>query len=252
MHLRATSPAVAVEQVNKAIDIMNNTNATSLKSVEKLELLAEKTFVGNGMVREDDNTYKNLKNMSNNIEESSNPSAACSYVYAQTAAVDIYRRNIIETGKLWGENCIFFECGSIKGDINTGLDLSDAYREVDRMNLVNQNEKMPTLCFDLDGVIFLREKDNDYEKSKPNEAVISMVNELHTLGCYIKLHSARGAESGIDWEKITIDKLNEYGVLYHELTLTKPSAEIYIDDKAWSLSMLRKYMDKKSNNGGNK
>ena len=40
---------------------------------------------------------------------------------------------------------------------------------------------MPTLCFDLDGALFLREKDNDYEKSKPNEAVISMVNELHTL-----------------------------------------------------------------------
>ena len=51
VHLRATSPAVAVEQVNKAIDIMKNTNATSLKSAEKLELLAEKTVVGKGMVR---------------------------------------------------------------------------------------------------------------------------------------------------------------------------------------------------------
>ena len=79
-----------------------------------------------------------------------------------------------------------------------------------------------------------------------------MVNELHTEGCYIKLHSARGAESGIDWERITKQKLNEYGVLYHELTLTKPSADIYIDDKAWSLSMVERYLNDRLNKGGGK
>ena len=54
-----------------------------------------------------------------------------------------------------------------QGDINTGLDLSDAYREVDRVRLLDSEEIRPTLCFDLDGVIFLREKHNDYEKSEP-------------------------------------------------------------------------------------
>ena len=66
------------------------------------------------MVEQNSVTYKDLVNMTNNIEESSKPSAECSYVYAQTAAIDIYRRNVIESGKLWGDNCIFFECGSIK------------------------------------------------------------------------------------------------------------------------------------------
>ena len=33
---------------------------------------------------------------------SSTLSQRCQMIYAQTAAIDIYRRNVIESGKLWG------------------------------------------------------------------------------------------------------------------------------------------------------
>ena len=38
----------------------------------------------------------------------------------------------------------------------------------------------------------------------------------------------------IDWYKLTEEQLNNWGVKFHDLYLTKPHADIYIDDKGIS------------------
>ena len=44
--------------------------------------------------------------------------------------------------------------------------------------------------------------------------------------------SARGSTTGIDWRPTTERPMREWGVRYHVLVLGKPSADVYVDDKA--------------------
>ena len=64
------------------------------------------------------------------------------------------------------------------------------------------------------------------------DIVDNFLNQLYEEGHTIKLFTARGAQTGIDWREITEEKLAEWGVKYHELLMTKPHADIFIDDKA--------------------
>ena len=43
--------------------------------------------------------------------------------------------------------------------------------------------------------------------------------------------TARGFVTKINWYELTASQLEKWGVQYHELYLTKPHADIYIDDK---------------------
>lgn len=86
-------------------------------------------------------------------------------------------------------------------------------------------------AIDIDDTICIP-KDGLYAKYEPIERAIEMVNLLYKQGNTIKLFTARGARTGIDWRDITQTKLKEWGVLYHELLMTKPHADVFIDDKA--------------------
>ena len=44
--------------------------------------------------------------------------------------------------------------------------------------------------------------------------------------------TARGANSGINWEELTIDQLDSWDVKYHSLNMGKPHYDVWIDDKA--------------------
>jgi len=86
-------------------------------------------------------------------------------------------------------------------------------------------------CFDIDGTL-CSNTDGDYSKAQPFYEVIAQVNRLYDEGHRILLYTARGATTGIDWREATKRQLEEWDVHYHALFMGKPTADIYIDDKA--------------------
>jgi|GEM_PF-1332237 len=86
-------------------------------------------------------------------------------------------------------------------------------------------------CFDIDGTLCTN-TEGDYSNAQPFYEVIARVNQLYDEGHRILLHTARGSTTGIDWRQVTLDQLKEWNVRYHELFMGKPTADVYIDDKA--------------------
>lgn len=88
-------------------------------------------------------------------------------------------------------------------------------------------------CFDIDGTL-CSNTFGKYEKAKPIQNRINFVNRLYEEGHIIKLFTARGSTTKIDWRQLTESQLIEWGVKYTSLKLGKPEADIYIDDKGLS------------------
>ena len=102
-------------------------------------------------------------------------------------------------------------------------------------------------CFDIDGTICTMDPDHDYHKATPFEDVVAEINRLHDAGHTIRLATARGNGSGIDWTIVTHEQLEEWGVKYHELSIgDKLGADYYIDDKAVHIDDWRKKINKKT------
>lgn len=97
-------------------------------------------------------------------------------------------------------------------------------------------------CFDIDETI-CNSQGLDYSKATPILQRIQKINQLHSQGHTIKLYTARGSKTGIDWSEITKSQLLNWGLSFHELHFGKPFADFYVDDKAinesdfdWSVS----------------
>lgn len=94
-----------------------------------------------------------------------------------------------------------------------------------------------TICFDIDRTLVY----DLYTNPIGIEKNIKFCNEAYKAGCTIILQTARGmlSKNG-DAEKIEAQRphiirvLQEAGVLYHQLVLMKPYADLYVDDKAIS------------------
>ena len=71
------------------------------------------------------------------------------------------------------------------------------------------------------------------EPNNPNNNP-AKINKLYDEGNIIIFNTARGFVTKIDWYKLTEEQLNNWGVKFHDLYLTKPHADIYIDDKGIS------------------
>ena len=84
---------------------------------------------------------------------------------------------------------------------------------------------------DIDNTI-CKTVDSDYPNSVPLYGRIAKINELWRNGNMIIYHTARGANSGVDWTELTKKQLQEWGCLYDELRMGKPAYDIWIDDKA--------------------
>ena len=102
-------------------------------------------------------------------------------------------------------------------------------------------------CFDLDGTICdtpIRVGDNKpiYAESSPIPFMVEQVNRLFNEGHKIIIMTARGRGSGIDWTQWTTKQLDMWGVKYHELEpmFHKPTADIFIDDKAINVEEWKK------------
>lgn len=85
-------------------------------------------------------------------------------------------------------------------------------------------------CFDIDGTLCTN-TNGAYQDAEPMMERIQKVNQLFEEGHKIVLFTARGSTTGIDWFDVTRDQMNKWGVMYHELILGKPYADVYIDDK---------------------
>lgn len=90
-------------------------------------------------------------------------------------------------------------------------------------------------CFDIDGTLCTN-TEGAYEEARPFPAIIDRVNRLYEEGHDILLHTARGSTTGIDWRALTEQQLSEWGVKYHVLYMGKPTADLYVDDKAVNVS----------------
>ena len=64
---------------------------------------------------------------------------------------------------------------------------------------------------------------------------INKVNSLYDTGHEITYWTARGGESGIDFEELTLEQLNKWGCKFHKLLMGKPSYDVYIDDKSYNV-----------------
>jgi len=84
---------------------------------------------------------------------------------------------------------------------------------------------------DIDGTI-LNTKNGDYENSMPIRDRIEKMNKLYDEGHEIHYYTARGTNSGLNWEEYTQKYLEEIGVKYTSCKAGKPHYHFWIDDKA--------------------
>ena len=87
--------------------------------------------------------------------------------------------------------------------------------------------------FDIDGTLCSLVKNAEYTKAKPLKERIKKVNDLYNKGHYIKLYTARGSTTGINWEETTKKQLEKWDLKYHELLMNcKPHGDLFVDYKA--------------------
>ncbi len=87
--------------------------------------------------------------------------------------------------------------------------------------------------FDIDGTLCELVKDAQYQEARPLIKRINIVNKLYDEGNYIKLYTARGSTTGIDWTEVTKNQLEDWSLKYHELIMKcKPHGDLFVDDKA--------------------
>ncbi len=88
-----------------------------------------------------------------------------------------------------------------------------------------------TFCFDIDGTLCTNTH-GDYANALPFTERISHVNRLYAQGHTIKLFTARGATTVMDWLEVTRIQISEWGLMHHELIMGKTHADYFVDDKA--------------------
>ena len=81
-------------------------------------------------------------------------------------------------------------------------------------------------CFDIDGTIFYTNE--FYDVVGINRPLIENINKLYDDGNVIIIQTGR------HWDKLEMTKqqLEKYDVSYHSLVMGKPTADVYVDDKA--------------------
>jgi len=118
-------------------------------------------------------------------------------------------------------------------DITNSFDCCGTPAQLKTYSRSTKSKKI--LCFDIDGTLVY----DLYKNPKPIEKNVTFCNEAYKDGHEIILHTARGMLSNNgDRNKIEalrpyiVDTLNNLGILYHQLILMKPYADLYIDDKS--------------------
>lgn len=120
-------------------------------------------------------------------------------------------------------------------DVTNEFDCCGTPYQLKRFSKNNIKNKKYTICFDIDGTLIY----DLYKTPIKIDKNVEFCNQAYKEGHKIILHTARGMLSTnsnydlIESKRPYIEKvLSDNGVLYHELILMKPYADVYIDDKA--------------------
>ena len=87
------------------------------------------------------------------------------------------------------------------------------------------------IYIDIDDTICRHKIPDNYESAYPIEKAVAKVNELYHAGNHIVMWTARGTVTGLDFEELTWNQLNSWGVMFSELKMGKPAYDLFIDDK---------------------
>lgn len=228
VHLRPTYPVRNIEDIDNMIKIiLENEKVDSVRSISPANEIPFKMWTMNekGM----------LSPICKDIPECFNmPRQNLPQAYYQNACIDVIKSSVIlEQKSMSGEN--------IQGYLmenNFDIDTEEDFKIAEEILLTLEGKKK--FCFDIDGVIAVTKDIKDYSKSRPDFDIINMINKLHSYGNNITLFTARGYETGKDWQKLTREQMCGWGVEYDELKFGKPAADYYVDDHAMSLNGLKK------------
>lgn len=87
------------------------------------------------------------------------------------------------------------------------------------------------IIVDIDGTICTH-TDGRYELAQPFKERIEQMNRLYDGGHEVHYWTARGMKTGRDWQELTTKQIKEWGVKHHSLSFSKPSYDLWVDDKA--------------------
>ena len=91
---------------------------------------------------------------------------------------------------------------------------------------------MRIFAVDVDGTLFETDVTQGYDIISVHRDCINAVNKMYDEGNFIRIYTARGSGTGIDWSKKTLEQLVRHGVKFHEIRFSKENADYYVDDRA--------------------
>lgn len=95
------------------------------------------------------------------------------------------------------------------------------------------------IFIDLDNTL-CKTFEGDYKNSKPIVERINKVNQLKKEGNKITIWTARGSKSKKNYSELTKNQLELWNVKYDNLLMSKPSYDLYIDDKSQNVDIFWK------------
>lgn len=225
VHLRPTHPVRVPTDIDKMVELLiRHPEADSIRSVSPAKETPYKMWLFDGA-----DTIRPL--VTCGVPEAYNaPRQLLPEVYTQNACIDVIRTStILEKNSMTG-NCVMGYKMAINYDIDTEEDFLRAEHYLTLCELLKSKKRLQIVC-DIDGVIAEKTEKNDYSKARPIEQNINILRALADCGHEIILHTARGYATGIDWEKLTKEQMNKWGVPCADVLFGKPNADFYIDDK---------------------
>ena len=226
VQLRPTYPIREVSDIDNMIRMMlEDESIDSVRTVAPAKEIAHKMWC----LSEDGLMQPILKD----IPEAYNmPRQQLPKIMYQNACIDVVRSHVIlKQHSMSGKKIAGYQMSR-----NFDIDAEDEFRKAAEYLKIKQGGRR--FVFDIDGVIAGFDASLDYAKAGPNKKMINIVNRLYELGNEIVLFTARGYVTGIDWQEVTRQQMQDWGVRYHELIMGKPNADYYIDDKMLSLDFL--------------
>ena len=231
VHLRPTYPMRSAEDIDGAVQMLvAHPGADSVRSVCLTPVTPYKMWK-----KGEDGRLKPLLHDAG--EEAYNaPRQELPLVYAQNACIDVvWTRTILEKRSMSGDVIYPYE-------MNHFYDIDDVFTLEQSLTAAPASLSGLTFAFDIDGVLASTTHDMNYANAGPMEANIALVNALYERGNIIRLYTARGSATGIDWGEVTRGQMERWGLKYHELYFGKPSADFYIDDRMVGISAISRWI----------
>ena len=234
VQLRPTYPVRNSQDIDRMImQMLDDATIDSMRCVTPATEIPHKMWICNAS--EEQNAAQIVPIMRDIPEGYNMPRQQLPKVYYQNACIDVIRTSVIlEQHSMSGKKIFGYQMKE-----NFDIDTEEEFKRAEEyLRIANGNKRF---VFDIDGVIANFSVTLDYTNASPNEVMIDTVNKLFDLGNQIVLFTARGYTTGTDWEQITKEQMNRWGVKYHELIFGKPNADYYVDDKMLDMNFLLRY-----------